>query len=149
MDHASLPAVRKTLSASGRKQLQRVHVTRAHDGEVAMIERGQFGLAQALDHGEHGGIDKADAQVGVCAHKLSDAHIVLRAQGQNIELASIDGLEQRREGIGPNLAREEVVELDQHGRSNHPPLARQPEELHTVLVMCVAGIQSGNDGACI
>jgi hypothetical protein len=119
----------------------------AHDGEVAMIERGQFRLTQALDDGKHSGIHKADAQVGVGEHHFPDAHIVSRAQGENVQLASMDGLEQRRKGIGPNLAREEMVELNEHRCRHHSPYARQPEELHAGCMMCVAGIQSGEDGA--
>jgi hypothetical protein len=33
----------------------------AHDREVAMVERRQLGLPQALNHSEDGGVDEADA----------------------------------------------------------------------------------------
>ena len=76
---------------------------------MTAIERCQFWLAQALDHGKDGSIDEADSQVGVGSHQLAGPHMVLRVQRKDIQLAALDGIQQRREGIGSNLASEEVA----------------------------------------
>jgi len=112
-----------------------------------MVERGQFRLAQALDHGEHGGIDETDAQVGVGSHQFSRAHVVLCAQRKDVELAAVHGLEQSRKRIRSNLAGEEMIELHQHRRYDHPPLAPQPKEPHTRIVVRVVHVQGSDDRA--
>lgn len=69
------------LRRSGQ-QFQRLHVLRAHHSEVAVVERRQLRLAQALHDREHCGIDEADAQVGVGVEQLRDALVITSATSE-------------------------------------------------------------------
>ena len=60
-----------------------------------MIERGELRLAQTLDHGKHGGVDEADAQIGVGDEQRGCAAIVLGQQILDDERSAIDLLKQR------------------------------------------------------
>lgn len=80
------------------------------DREVAVVERGDLVLAQALDDREHGGIHEAEAQVVVGRHERSCARVVAVDEILDDERAALHVVEEARERVRGD----EVVELDEH-----------------------------------
>ena len=63
-----------------RQQFECVSVTRAHYGEVAVVEGGDPAFAAALGEGDDGRVRSAEPQVGVGRDQLADALPVFYAR---------------------------------------------------------------------
>lgn len=86
--------------------------------EVAMIERGELGLAQSFDQREHARINDADVEIPVLTLDLKTATQV----GQRRLMHDIDAVEQILEKCRPDLGVQPlvtpVVEFREHERRN-------------------------------
>jgi hypothetical protein len=126
---------------SGGHQLQRLDVTRPHRREVAVVQRGQLRLSEALHDRQHRAVDEADFQIGIGREQLGRPLVVARHQILDVQSAAAHLIEHGAEGFGPGITAEQVVDLDQHGRGNHAPLARLGEKLRAGLVRFVVTVE--------
>jgi len=114
-----------------------------------MVERGQLWLPQALDHRENGGVDEADAQVGVGAQQLSDPGIIGHLELLNQERAATAIVEKPHEGIDLRRAIQQVLDLDQRRRGHDPILTDLLEQPRARDVVVIARLDRGEKDACI
>ncbi len=111
-----------------------------------MVERRQLWLTQALNQGENGGIDEANAQVGVGCEQIAHPAIVLVQQILYDERSRIDLIEDQREPIAGKPPAK-PVHLRQHWRGYDSRLTCFREQTYTHTVIVVARIQGGVENA--
>ncbi len=92
---AEFLAVYRTRSGD---QLECHTVARAHDAEVAMVDRGQGAQRQALSHGDHAGVDQSEVEIGVADNQLGAAGPVLRHEIDQRQIAGGDRAHESRFG---------------------------------------------------
>ena len=94
-----------------RQQLERVDVAGLDQAEVAVIERGDLRLVEALGDGDDGGVDKADVGVGVLTADLPHADIVFAAELENGQSALRDLSKKRRVSVSRKAFPHQIVKL--------------------------------------
>jgi hypothetical protein len=124
-------------------------VPRTHDGEVTVIERRELGLAQPLYDSQHGGVDEADAQVGVGFEQLADTRVVDRLESLHQERFPATVLEKPHERVHLIGASQQILELYQHRRGHDPVTTALLQQGCAGLVILVARLDRGEEGACV
>jgi hypothetical protein len=112
-----------------------------------MVERRELGLAQSLDNCQNGGVDEANAQVGVGTHQLTDPLVVAVGQVLDGENARPNLVDDRRERSRTELPRNHVIELCKHRRGHDPRAWYRAQQLRTGGVLRVLGINGGQQWA--
>ncbi len=85
-------------------QGENLGVAGPHDAEVAPVEGGDRGEAEALGDGDQAGVYAAEVLVGVALGQVGDTRPVGSGEGLDDELAVGDRPIQRGFGGGPDLA---------------------------------------------
>lgn len=114
-----------------------------------MVERRELGLAQTLHDREHSRVDKADAQVGVGGEDLSHPPVVGWGEILNLVCAPVYFIEHRCDGVAAQLARGQMVELDDDWRGNDPRSPRVAEQSRAGRVLLILRVDRGEQRACI
>lgn len=122
---------------------------RAHNGEMAAIERRKLWLAQALHDGEHCSVYKADAQVCVCLKQFSRSLVVCVDEVSNLERSTSDLVEDCCKRATTQFARNHVVDLYEHRRGDDPRLPRVAQQLCASRVLLVLGVEGGEQRSCV
>lgn len=111
------------------------------DREVAVIERGDLMLAQALDDGEHRGVHEAEAQVVVGRHERSRSRVVAVDEILDDECSALHVVEE----AGERVRGDEVVELDEHRRRHDSRIAPSPQQLCAANVVAVVAVEQRDE----
>jgi hypothetical protein len=91
-------------------------VARANDREMAVVERCQFRLLEALHDRKHGGVNEAERQVGVAAKQLADAPVVLRVEVDDFEPALLGVSQKAQKCIWTQALARKPIQLNNHRR---------------------------------
>jgi hypothetical protein len=114
-----------------------------------VVERRELGRAQALNDRKHGGVDEADAQVGVGRKDLPNAPIIARGEILDLVRAPVYFIEHRCDGIAAQLTRGQEVELNQDWRGHYPRSPRSAQQSRTSGVLLIFRVDRGEQRACV
>jgi hypothetical protein len=118
---------------------EREFVAGPQRAEVAVVERGELGLAEALCDGQDGAVKEADFEVGVGPHQLGRSVVVACGQVLDGQLAGLDRIKHLRERLGAEFPSEHVVKLSQNRRGDNAPFRVGLEQRGAALVVGVVG----------
>jgi hypothetical protein len=110
---------------------------------VAVVERGELWLPQALGYSEDSYVDEADAQVGVGHEQRTHTRVVDRLERLHDERFAAAILEKPDKCVGLMCASEVILELHKHGRGHDPILTTLFEQRRARLVLLVARLDRG------
>ena len=122
-------------------------MARAHDAEVAVIKRRELWLAESLGHGQDGAVDEPDPQIRVGLQQLTYSLVVLRRQILDRQGPAPHLIQDRVEGFIPRVPPEQVIDLDEDGGRDDPPLARAGEQRRAWFMVVVVAIERRDDRA--
>jgi hypothetical protein len=109
-------------------------VQRLHGAEVAVVQGGELGLPQALDDGEHSGVDEADVLIGILIYELGNTDVVLESKSFN----AVDATDYVTEPL-----MYPIVQFNQHGSRNDQRLTGVSKELARGLMIRIGLIEEG------
>jgi hypothetical protein len=116
---------------------------------MAVVERRELGLAQALDDREHCRVYEANAQVGVGLEQFADTRVVARFERLHEERFPATFLEKPHERIHLTGASQQILKLHQHRRGHYPLLAALLQQGCAGLVILVVRLDRGEERACV
>jgi hypothetical protein len=118
-------------------------VQRLHGAEVAVVQGGELGLPQALDDGEHSGVDEADVLIGILIYELGNTDVVLESKSFNAVDATDYVTHEEAQVLWPEPLMYPIVQFNQHGSRNDQRLTGVSKELARGLMIRIGLIEEG------
>lgn len=125
----------------GWEDLQGIGMGESNDSEVPVIQGRDLPLAGALRHRQHGRVDEAESQIGVCDEQFAEPDVVRRLQTLDDECAALDVPQEGDERAG----RDEMVEFHQHGRRNQADAVPGAQQLRAASVVLIIGVEQRHE----
>lgn len=94
-----------------------------HDGEVAAVQGGDLDDAQPFGDGDHGGVDRAEGQVGVLGHERGGSCVVSSLEIDDAQTSAAQRGQKRCLGLGALPGGQELADLYDNpapGRASGP-----------------------------
>jgi hypothetical protein len=92
---------------------------------MAMVERCQFRLSEALHDSKNGGVNEAERQIAVAVKQLPDAPVVLRLEVDDFKPALLGVGEEAEKRVWTKTLPGKPVQLNDHRRWDEYLLVRR------------------------
>jgi hypothetical protein len=148
--HVPLQGVPLYRERASGQQREGWDVARADDVEVTMVERCHLGDAKAFGDRDHGGIGRAEREVGVRVDQFSHALVVEDLEVDDSECLLGDRAEKCALDLRSAGAAEEVADLGHNGCRDEDRAAREVqarEQVRAGAVVGVAPVRRGDERA--